>query len=239
LNYLETRPWYKKTSSFPSALVVWLADTLPVGLLGVQVKNRTMRVADWGAGTGDFTKELRILSDSTYVYAFDGESAPAMSADNYTIVDFCNTELMSVVTKDFKGLFDFALCRNVLEHLENPTPLLTTVHDTLTKDGLFVAMVPDWQTYAPIFYRDYTHRRPYDKLGLMDLLRAHDFDIVESHEIMQYPPALKYPKVRTLGDILNLFLPVRWSEWLYEKTGSEFIRWATLRTVVVLARPKK
>lgn len=225
MSYLSTRPWRHSTSPFPEAFIKWLYPQVlwrfPASIPGEAL------LIDWGCGTGDFTKEWAKAGFRTK--GFDGE--PIREAG----IEFVNLACYYDDPK-LKQTAHVCFCRNVMEHLLDPAPLLRKIDNALVDDGVAVLVVPDWRTYAPIFYDDYTHVRPYTAKSLADLLISEGFKGVHVQEIVQYPPCLKIPYLRWLADVAEKVLPLRFAQWIGKVTGIEFFEWCCLRTVVAICR---
>jgi trans-aconitate methyltransferase len=184
------------------------------------------RLTDWGCGTGDFTREFNRRSFVTTGFdVLEHTGGKTFQADFEKPIDH------------FKAPPDhahMAFCRNVLEHLRDPSHLLKAMHANLVDGGVAVICVPDWRTYREIFYADYTHVRPYDRVSLPDLLKVSGFAIDEVHELVQHPPCWNHTGLTLAASLARTFVPLRWAQAISEWTGSEFWRWACLRTLVVI-----
>lgn len=217
MDYLDTRPWAHRTSAFPAAFAEWVDARLPAFCRSSLV--------DWGAGTGDFMRAF--LDRGFSVSGFDRD----LRAPGVREADF-GAHLRGVPC----GVTDVALCRNVLEHLPDPSHLLSAIRHNLHDDGVAVIAVPDWRTYAPIFYSDYTHVRPYDRVSLPDLLRVSGFEVLEVHEIVQHAACLRSRALRALSEVVRVLVPLMACRAVSRWTGVEFFEWAALRTLVVFCK---
>jgi SAM-dependent methyltransferase len=110
-------------------------------LLKIDVKKST--ILDVGCGTGLFLKPL-ILAGCTNLYGVDGPQSYTDRAisrgykDVYVIPDL-NSSPLPVESESF----DFVVCKDVFEHLLNPTYTLTEINRILKKDGLLLLHVPN------------------------------------------------------------------------------------------------
>lgn len=68
------------------------------------------------------------------------------------------------------------LCFHLVEHLLDPTNLLSESRRVLKKGGKLFLVSPDWRKQMRTFWRDPTHLHPYDKESIARLLRMHDFN---------------------------------------------------------------
>lgn len=96
---------------------------------------------------------------------------------NHKAVAFCQSQglrvqLMQPDRLPFTdGEFDGAVLDNVLEHLEQPEPLLAEVHRVLRARGGFVIGVPGRRG----FDSDSDHKRHYSEVALIDALKGSGF----------------------------------------------------------------
>jgi methionine biosynthesis protein MetW len=95
------------------------------------------KVLDLGCGEGQI---LKMLPNSYEKYGVDiSENALKLVNDRNIYVKSCN------LNRDFPFHmnFDFIICSEVLEHLEQPSNVLENVKKYLTKDGLFLVTTPN------------------------------------------------------------------------------------------------
>jgi SAM-dependent methyltransferase len=122
----------------------------------------TGRVLDVGCGIGDFVK-FRNKTTGTDI--------------NPEIVQFCKMQGLDVIqmaidTLPFlSGEFDSVLLDNVLEHIEQPAPLIEEVYRVLKPSGTFVIGVPGIKGYL----KDPDHKIFYDQDKLIKVMSAHGF----------------------------------------------------------------
>jgi len=116
--------------------------------------------------------------------------------------------------------FDVVFSKSVIEHFYAPDHFLHESLRVLKTGGRLIVMTPDWITQMPIFYDDHTHRRPFTKDGLKDLLLISGLNQVESDLFYQLPILWKYPWLKYLSRTIAIFYPVA------RKTKVKFIRWS-------------
>jgi len=68
---------------------------------------------------------------------------------------------------------DAVLAFHLIEHLRSPDNLMAEAHRVLKPYGKFFLVTPDWRKQYLTFWRDPTHRRPYDKESLARLFRIY------------------------------------------------------------------
>ena len=67
------------------------------------------------------------------------------------------------------------ICLHLIEHLRDPSNLLSECLRTLKPNGKLFVVTPDWRKQYKTFWRDPTHVRPYDKESIERLLNIHGF----------------------------------------------------------------
>ena len=82
---------------------------------------------------------------------------------NYDVLPFKNEE------------FDSIVLDNVLEHIENPSPILSEIFRVLNKNGLLLIGVPGKHGYT----KDDDHKCFYDEINLNELLKKENFILKE------------------------------------------------------------
>jgi SAM-dependent methyltransferase len=98
------------------------------------------------------------------------------------------------------GPYDLCLCSHVIEHLRDPSPLLTAIHRVLAPEGSLLVALPNllhyqhrWQLlcgrfeYASGGIMDSTHVRWYTWKTGRELLEAHGFVIERQHADGGFP----------------------------------------------------
>ena len=223
LNYLDTRPWAVKRSAFPAVFARWATDRFAAHSAGFA----SARLVDWGAGKGDFMDAFEKCG--WFCSGFD------LIPKTPAVVQADFSEPLALRTVPLAEA-DAVVCRNVLEHLSNPSHLLEGIRRNMKPNAVTCFAVPDWRTYAPIFYSDYTHQKPYDATSLTDLLRTSGFTILEVVEIVQHPWWFQSRLAKAYAAFARAVVPLSIGEWLSKTTGNEFWKFACLRTVVAFVR---
>ena len=81
-------------------------------------------------------------------------------------------------------------------------------------------MTPDWPSMMKIFFDDYSHRQPYSRTALKDLLEMFKFQGVSVEIFYQLPVLWRYPALKLVSRILQWVVPVT------VKSPVKFIRWS-------------
>lgn len=120
---------------------------------------------------------------------------------------------------------DIVYSKSVLEHFYYPEKIVKESYRVLKPGGLFVALVPDWESQYKTFYDDYTHRTPFTQQGLSDLLEIFNFQQVSVTFFRQLPSTWKWPILNYFCAAISPFIPVR--------TTIPYLRWS--RELMLLA----
>ncbi len=76
------------------------------------------------------------------------------------------------------GFFEGVYSCHVIEHLDSPEKMLSECYRVLKPGGVIVIRTPDWNAFHKNFFDDFTHKRPFSRVGLQSLLMDVGFDIV-------------------------------------------------------------
>lgn len=71
--------------------------------------------------------------------------------------------------------FDFVMMYSVIEHIFDPSNIITEAKRVLKPDGILFFITPNIDYCGSRFYDDHTHIRPYNATGLTRLMRAFGF----------------------------------------------------------------
>lgn len=174
-------------------------------LLKVDVKNAS--VLDVGCGTGLFLKPL-IVAGCTQLYGVDGPqdfTGRALSRGYKEVSEVADLNISPLPGANES--FDLVVCKDVFEHLLNPTHALSEISRVLKKDGLLLLHVPNHfpligrlkflftnniDTFS--FFKEesrwtFPHIRFYEHRDSLQVLVAHNFSLVLdlSHHFQAIP----------------------------------------------------
>jgi ubiquinone/menaquinone biosynthesis C-methylase UbiE len=114
--------------------------------------------------------------------------------------------------------FEIVYSKSFIEHLYYPENYIKEAYRVLKNGGLFLTLVPDWETNYKIYFDDYTHRTPFTKASLEDIYKIFGFEKVEVHKFRQLPIVWKYPVLNYFCAAISSFTPVR--------VKNKFLRWS-------------
>jgi SAM-dependent methyltransferase len=175
-------------------------------LMVIDVKKSS--VLDVGCGTGLFLTPL-ISQGCTRLYGVDGPQeytgrAIQRGYKEVSVIEDLNT---SLIPSDNES-FDLVVCKDVFEHLLNPTHALTEINRVLKKDGLLLLHVPN---HFPLigrlkflftnnidtfhFFKEesrwtFPHIRFYEHRDSLQVLASHNFSLV--HDLSYHFQAIPF-----------------------------------------------
>lgn len=129
------------------------------------------RVLDLGCGKGDSVDQFRSVNPSVQWVGVDIGRSPEVASRVRTDVEFHTFDGVSLPFDD--GSFDAVYCKQVLEHVRSPEPLLADVARVLRPGGLFGGSTSQLEPYHSYSTWNYT---PY---GLSLLLSRAGLELVE------------------------------------------------------------
>ncbi len=183
--------------SYPHLLGKWLLDS---------VYGEPGRLLDLGCGRGDHLDVFARLGFD--VAGVDVSPAAPGLAGNYPVEI---AELESDPLPFPPGSFDFVFSKSVVEHMNNPSCLLSKALEALRPGGTAVIMTPSWEhTYWGPFYIDHTHVSPFTAPSLADALTIAGFECVEASHFYQLPFLWRFPFLKPIAwTVAALPLPYR------------------------------
>ena len=198
-----TRP----VTQYPDQLAAHLAS-----LFGLQAGQRFL---DVGFGRGDF---LRAFARRGLQVSGVDQSVSALQGCSDLDVHACNAGSDPLPFPD--DAFDVVFHKSLLEHLENPEPLMDETLRVLKPGGRLIVLVPEWISQMGIYYDDHTHRRPYTVVGLRDLMVICGFQDVQAEVFYQLPLLWRYGFLKIVSRILQTLVRAE------HRPRSSFVRWS-------------
>jgi len=161
---------FREIDDFHTFMIPWLLSENGVGPQDI--------VVDIGAGQGHC---LIPLQEKGYrnLIAVDHDRFNFEVFKKLDILPlYCNIEIEPLNIED--NSVDAVLCFHLIEHLNTPANLLSEAHRILKCGKKIFFVTPDWIKQYKTFWRDPTHKHPYDKESIERLLRIYEFDPIVS-----------------------------------------------------------
>jgi ubiquinone/menaquinone biosynthesis C-methylase UbiE len=103
--------------------------------------------------------------------------------------------------------FDVVYSKSVIEHFYYPEKLVAQIYRVLKPRGLVITMTQDCEHHFKNFYDDYTHRTPFKKNLLDDILRIYGFKNVQVEHFRQLPVLSKFPWLQPVSKLVRWCTP--------------------------------
>jgi SAM-dependent methyltransferase len=153
-----------------------LADDYAVAWLARPGRPAEPRVLDLGCGAGDSVDLFRSLEPRVRWTGADVERSPEVAERTRTDADFVTFDGVHLPFGD--GSFDLVYCKQVLEHVRRPEPLLAEVARVLARGGWLVGSTSHLEAFHSYSVWNYT---PY---GLMLLLDEAGLELTEVRPVI-------------------------------------------------------
>lgn len=185
-----------------------------------------------GCGRGDFLNAF-------YSYGLDcyGVDIEKKNIEISSAIDVRQCDLTKEKLPFADNSFDTVYHKSLIEHLLDPQNLMEETYRVLKDGGRLIILTPDWQSQMRVFYEDFTHRRPYTKEALSDLLEMCGFKDIVSEKFIQLPSVWRSAFIRFFSGILSKMLSVGAARWLTRKTGIKLFRFSV--ELMILGSAKK
>jgi SAM-dependent methyltransferase len=142
-------------------LLELLGDTVPRGPAGQALADDYIarlaplgRVLDLGCGTGDSVEQFRNVNPAVEWVGVDIERSPEVAARRRTDAEFVTFDGLELPFGD--ASVDAVYCKQVLEHVRAPQPLLSEVGRVLRPGGLFAGSTSQLEPYHSYSTWNYT-----------------------------------------------------------------------------------
>jgi SAM-dependent methyltransferase len=153
-----------------------LADQVAAAWFARAGRPRAPRVLDLGCGTGDSVDLFRSLDPDVRWTGADIADSAEVAQRTRTDADFVTFDGERLPFAD--GSFDLVYCKQVLEHVRHPGPLLAEVARVLRPGGALAGSTSHLEAFHSRSTWNYT---PY---GLMLLLEEAGLDLVEVRPVI-------------------------------------------------------
>lgn len=187
-NYISTTYEDKKTD-YPLTLCKYLFKNFS-----------NKKVLDVGCGNGEVTKNLLSLGLDAYGIDFS-EAAKDSLGPKFNKVNFQKDNFPFD-----DNTFDIVFSKSVIEHLEEPDILIKESYRVLKPGGIIITMTPSWKhNFREQFYIDHTHVTPFTRYSLETIHKLELFQEVKCDYFYQLPISWKYPVIKFLFKIIQIF----------------------------------
>jgi len=133
-------------------------------------------VIDIGCGRGEFIEHLLKSKHLCHVLGIDfSESAVLDAKKRIPGADFAAIDVYMMA--DYASLlekYDYAVCFEVIEHLDRPDVLVNNIYKILKKNGYLILSTP----YENSVYAEDEHIYSYDFQDIINLFNKHDWNII-------------------------------------------------------------
>ena len=85
------------------------------------------------------------------------------------------------------NFFDIIYSKSIIEHFYYPDKIFEEAHRVLKPGGIIITLTPEWKYIYKSFYDDHTHRVPFTKSSLGDILKLHNFKQIHVESFIQLP----------------------------------------------------
>jgi SAM-dependent methyltransferase len=150
-------------------------------LLQVKHSDETVRMLEIGSGTGEFAQEFcKRHPKSRYLGLELSRTGVELSSRRVPGARFLQRDLLQQAgsTEGFDFQATYAICTEVLEHLDAPAVLLANAAKYMSPACRLIVTVPGGPMNA--FYRHIGHRRHYQPAELRQLLETAGFRVERS-----------------------------------------------------------
>lgn len=179
-------------SNYPEKLIVHL---LKVMGLEVCPQNNKYSLLELGCG------------DGTYVNLFNKYCLSSVGVDK-------EVDLEKDTLPYADNSFDFVFTKSTIEHVTNTGHFLSEAKRVLKPEGKILILTPSWEFNYRWFYDDPTHVKPFHRKGLQDILRLHDFTLVNVEYFYHLPFTWDNEYGKFLASCIRKLTPdfLRWKD---------------------------
>lgn len=204
----------KPLTDYPHKLTAYLISKLNI--------SDNAKLLDVGCGRGDFLNGF--ISAGCDGYGVDFTNAAQKYCPNATLFQ-ADIEKNGMPFED--NYFDVIFSKSVIEHFYDPDILIHECKRCLKPGGIIIVMAPSWEHNYRIYFEDYTHRTPFMKSSMNDILEMHGFDSIDVSYFKQLPILW--------GQWSFLFTPISYlTQLLIPRLFSKKFKWVRFSREVML-----
>lgn len=140
------------------------------------------KLLDVGCGRGEFLRGF--IQCGAAGYGVDQSRAAESYCPDATL-RISDIENDGIPYED--NFFDVVYSKSVIEHFYYPERMIKEIFRVLKPGGMVITLCPDWEFNYRIYFEDYTHRTPFMRSSLRDILLIHGFENVTVECFRQLP----------------------------------------------------
>ena len=147
-------------------------------LLGESCSKRPGRIVDLGSGNGDLLADLSTKIPSVGMLGVERSAVGIeIAARKVPRASFLQQDLLQPIPTEcaYRGWADYAICSEVLEHLNDPSSFLINASALMSPGCKLIVTVPGGPMSA--FDRHIGHRKHFSVVELRDLLEQSGFSV--------------------------------------------------------------
>ena len=175
-----------------------------------------MTILEPGCGRGEFLRVFKSLGMEAKGLDRSEETRELLSEDSIELT-VCDVESNAGLPFS-NDSFDIIYNKSFMEHLHNPEVFLHEAFRVLKPGGMILCLIPDWESNYKTYFDDFTHRTPFTKPSLEDILKMCDFENINVNKFRQLPIVWKYPILNYFCAAISPFIPIR--------VENKFLRWS-------------
>ena len=174
-------------------------------------------VLDIGCATGGLAKQLFAQKQCSVFGLEQNPKSVALCQKSQSFAEVSVFDLNKLTSSDFpsyKSKFDYIVCADVLEHLQNPPKTIEILQNLLKKDGKFIISLPN-VAHASIKTNLLLNDFSYTEIGILDKTHLHFYTYKSIAELLSQQN-LKIEQARAITMPLDGWQPNKFSQLLPE-----------------------
>jgi len=124
-----------------------------------------------------------------------------------------------------ENFYDIIYTKSFLEHLHDPVSFLRNARTKLVPTGIFLNLIPDWESQHTTYFDDITHKTPFTTETIRQVRLLAGLQDIKVEKFRQLPATWKYPILNSLAALISPLVRPR--------TKSKTLRWS--RELMILS----